>query len=226
MKKVRLIIFAKAPLAGISKTRLIPTLGEKGAAKLAKQLLLYTVNNALLSSVDSVELCVFPNPESEDWQQDDVFEQINAASKKARKHLVWSAQSDGDLGARLLHAAKQSTENDEYVLLIGTDCPSLTPKVLQQAKDELMAYNAVINPATDGGYVLLGLQSVDACLFENMPWSTSSVCTESLKRMQSLQWNVSLLSVLHDIDESEDLQWLPESWPDRNSYCPKPLVGE
>ena len=221
MKKVRLIIFAKAPLAGISKTRLIPTLGEKGAAKLAKQLLLYTVNNALLSSVDCVELCVFPKPQSADWQQDDVFEKINSASKKARKKLEWTAQSDGDLGARLLHAAKRSTENGEYVLLIGTDCPSLTPKVLQQAKEELSAYDAVINPATDGGYVLLGLQSVDACLFENMPWSTSSVCTESLKRIQGLQWNVSLLSVLHDIDEPEDLQWLPESWPDRSFYCPE-----
>lgn len=219
MKKVRLIIFAKAPLAGISKTRLIPKLGEKGAAKLAKQLLLHTVNSALLSPVDCVELCVFPKPESEDWQQDDVFEQINTASKKVRKPLVWTSQSNGDLGARLLHAAKRSTESDEHVLLIGTDCPSLTPKVLQQAKDELTAYNAVINPATDGGYVLLGLQSVDTCLFENMPWSTSSVCTESLKRMQGLQWNVSLLSVLHDIDEPEDLQWLPENWPDRDLYC-------
>lgn len=219
MKKVRLIIFAKAPLAGISKTRLIPKLGEKGAAKLAKQLLLHTVNNALLSPVDCVELCVFPKPESEDWQQDDVFEQINTASKKVRKQLVWTSQSSGDLGARLLHAAKRSTENDEHVLLVGTDCPSLTPKILQQAKDELTAYNAVINPATDGGYVLLGLQSVDESIFENMSWSTSSVCTESLKRMQSLQWNVSLLSVLHDIDEPEDLQWLPENWPDRDSYC-------
>lgn len=220
MKKVRLIIFAKAPLAGISKTRLIPTLGASGAAKLAKQLLLHTVNNALLSSVDSVELCVFPEPESKDWQQDDVFEQINSASKKARKDLVWSAQSDGDLGARLLHAAKRSTDNDEHVLLIGTDCPALTPKVLQRAKDELAVYNSVINPATDGGYVLLGLQAVDACLFENMPWSTSSVCIESLKRIQGLQWSVSLLSVLHDIDEPEDLQWLPENWPDRDFYCP------
>lgn len=218
MNNVRLIIFAKAPSSGMSKTRLIPALGEYGAAKLAKQLLLNTINNALLSPIESIELRVFPNPASSQWQEDDVFTLINTMSKNAGKKIVWSEQCDGDLGARLMHAAERSTQKGEHVLLIGTDCPSLTPDVLKRAHDELMLSDAVIHPASDGGYTLLGLQSVQASIFENIAWSTPTVFSQTIDSMKKLGWRIHELPVLHDIDEPDDLQWLPNDWPDRELY--------
>lgn len=200
MKSVRIIIFAKAPVAGLAKTRLIPALGEQGAANLAKKLLQHTVMQAHCTDVGIVELCVTPSLHHEVWNELSI-----------PKSIEWSEQGEGDLGARMASAASLANLRGESVLLIGTDCPSLTADVLRRAVHALDTHDSVLVPAFDGGYVLLGLNKFDPSLFFNMTWSVNTVAQETRRRIHDLAWSLKLLNMLHDIDNPEDLQQLPVS---------------
>lgn len=198
---IRIVIMAKAPVAGFAKTRLIPALGAQGAAKLAKKMLLHTVETALASKLGIVEICATPDPTDSVWQ--------NLALPS---QLSWSSQGDGDLGERMARAAARTTHHGEIILLIGTDCPAITVFTLHAAAEALHHQNASLIPTFDGGYSLLGLKKFDPALFDGMLWSTSAVGQETLRRMQQLGWRVNVLPTLHDIDEPTDLQHLPTAW--------------
>lgn len=201
MKPVRIVIFAKAPLAGLAKTRLIPALGQQGAAELAQRLLAQTLHEALISQVGPVELCVTPSAVQAVWE-------TLAISRTVHR----TDQGDGDLGERMARAAKRVVDAGESILLIGTDCPQLDAAQLQQAARALQFADATLVPAFDGGYVLLGLNRFDTRVFSGMAWSTSSVATDTMSRMKQLEWRVEILPMLHDIDEPSDLKWLPKTW--------------
>ena len=125
-----------------------------------------------------------------------------------------TAQEGGDLGARMARVARRVTEPtqaaDISVLLIGTDCPALTAPLLQQAAQQFELHDAVMLPAHDGGYVLLGLKSPCPELFDHMPWSTSTIAFETLRRMAAANMRVWQGPTLHDIDEPADLQHVPD----------------
>jgi rSAM/selenodomain-associated transferase 1 len=209
MNKVRLIVFAKAPVAGFAKTRLIPALGSEGAARLAKHLLLNTLQNGLEANFDVMEFCTSPSPEDKVWQNLALLPAISQS-------VVWSAQGEGDLGARLARASRRAINNGEAVLLIGTDCPQLSPAILRQAADRLEHADAVIIPASDGGYTLLGLNRFHKSLFKNINWSTETVFTDTVQRLKNMMWSVEVMAELHDIDLPSDLCWLPNGWLPNN----------
>lgn len=193
-----IVVIAKAPVAGFAKTRLIPALGAEGAAELAAKMLRHTLDTALASQLGTVEICATPDPTDPVWQ-----------NLGLPNNLSWSSQGDGDLGERMARAAAHTTRNGETVLLIGTDCPAIDVSTLREAAEALQQYDACLIPTFDGGYALLGLKKFDAKLFDDMPWSTSTVAQETLKRMQQFGWQVNVLPTLHDIDEPTDLQYLP-----------------
>ncbi|MBI3285627.1 MAG: TIGR04282 family arsenosugar biosynthesis glycosyltransferase [Burkholderiales bacterium] len=209
MKAVRIVIIAKAPLAGFAKTRLIPALGSQGAAALARRLLAHTLSCALDARLGQVELCVTPSALDTVWQTLPVSEDMRAA-------LHWSEQGEGDLGVRLVRAAQRTIEGGESVLLIGTDCPALGATELQQAALALQSADATLFPTADGGYALLGLKRFHPSLFEGIAWSTDSVAFETLCRIARLGWSVQSHPMLHDIDEPADLKWLPQDWLEEN----------
>lgn len=198
---VRIVIMAKAPIAGFAKTRLIPALGAEGAAQLAQKMLSHTLATALASKLGVVEICATPDPTDPAWQNLDL-----------PSNIVWSAQGDGDLGERMARAAVRTTRGGEAVLLIGTDCPAINVFTLHEAAQALHDYDASVLPTYDGGYALLALKRFDNRLFENMPWSTSTVALETLQRMVEMDCEVKLLQTLHDIDEPLDLAQLPVEW--------------
>ena len=200
MKPLRIVIFAKAPLAGMCKTRLIPALGADGAAMLARQLLDHALAQAMSAGIGTVELCMTPDND-EFWQ-----------SVALPASIVRSAQGDGDLGQRLARASQGVIERGEAVLLIGTDCPALDAACLRHIASALMEVDAVMVPAADGGYAALGLNHFHQAVFSNIAWSTDSVAFETLCRFGGLGWSVQQLPMLHDVDEPIDLQWLPDSW--------------
>lgn len=182
----RIVIFAKAPVAGQAKTRLIPALGAQGAAR------------PLASGVGPVELCVTPAPDDPVW-----------SGLAPQATLNWSDQGDGDLGSRMARAAQRALEAGEPVLLMGTDCPELTTARIQAAAASLTVADTTLVPAFDGSYVLLGLNRFDASLFAGIAWSTATVAQETRHRVEQLGWSLQTLPTLHDIDEPADLQWLP-----------------
>lgn len=201
MKPVRVVIFTKAPLAGLAKTRLIPALGQQGAAELAQRLLLHTLREALAAQVGPVELCVTPSGDHPVWQ-----------TLALPNSVPLTEQGEGDLGDRMARAARRVLDAGESVALIGTDCPQLDAAQLQQAANALQHAHATLLPAFDGGYVLLGLNQFDASVFSGIAWSTDSVARVTLQRLEKLNWQVHTGPTLHDIDEPPDLQWLPPAF--------------
>ena len=197
-----IILFAKFPAQGMAKTRLQPALGIEGAAQMAHKLLLHSIEQAVATGF-TVELCVSPAPTDPCWQA------LNLPDS-----LQWSAQADGDLGLRMLTASQQALARFEHVILIGTDCPSLTTIRIRQAAQQLETQDSVMIPAFDGGYVLFGFKQVAARLFSTIEWSTASVAKVTQQRLAELSWSVALLAPLPDIDEPEDLCYLPNGWLD------------
>jgi uncharacterized protein len=200
MKPLRIVIMAKAPRAGLAKTRLIPALGADGAAQLAQRMLQHALCEAIAAGLGPVELCRTPD-EDASWQG------INLPAG-----ITLSAQGDGDLGARMERVAARVIAAGEALLLIGTDCPALNADVLRQIAACLHAADAVMVPASDGGYVALALRRHDAQLFSDIRWSTASVAMEQRTRIAQLGWSLASLPPLHDIDEPADLQNLPPEW--------------
>ncbi len=202
MKIHRIVIFAKAPRAGFAKSRLIPALGADGAARLAQRMLEHTVSQALYAGVGPTELCMTP-------ADDPIWQQISLPL-----HLGRTDQGEGDLGERMARACQRVIGAGEAIILTGTDCPQLDTKCLQQIAEALEQSDVAIVPTSDGGYAALGLNRFDPVLFSDIQWSTDTVARETLRRITTLQWSVSTLPVLHDIDEVADLALLPSDWPE------------
>ena len=195
----RLIIFAKAPVPGSAKTRLIPALGAAGAAALAHRMLDRALRNALAAQVQSVELCMTPAPGHAVWQHVALPQRVQC-----------TAQADGDLGERMAQAMGCNTGHGHRpVLLMGTDCPGLSTDLINETARQLQAHDAVIVPVADGCYSLIGLKLHCPALFTQMVWSTSTVVHETLQRMAALSLSVWQGPMQHDIDEPADLQHLP-----------------
>ncbi len=194
MMRTRIVIFAKAPVPGKVKTRLVPALGEIGAARLAHEMLLATIAAAIAARLSTPELCVAPDHTDPEWQQ-----------FLPDSGIRLSDQGDGDLGERLMRAAKRVLLAGETVLLIGTDCPGLERDKLTAAAAELLNNDAVIHPTLDGGYALLGLRRFDASVFTDIAWSGPTVAADTISRVEALGWSLSIGETLRDIDVPADL---------------------
>lgn len=195
-----ILILAKAPRAGLAKTRLIPALGPQGAAALAERLLKHAINEALSAELGPVTLLRTPDEVSA-W--DDIPLPIR---------LNTGPQGDGDLGARLARGAARVLADGHGVILMGTDCPALTRDRLRAMAVALAAHDAVITPVADGGYAALALRRFHPTLFQGIDWSTPRVAQQTRERIQALGWSLSEQPGLWDIDEPDDLRHLPGHW--------------
>lgn len=189
-----LIVLAKAPRPGLAKTRLVPALGEAGAAGLARWLLDRTMGAALEAGLGAVELCTAPDA------TDPAF-----VAWGARPGVVLAPQGDGDLGARMDRALARALRAHGRALLIGTDAPRLDAALLREAAQALDGHDAVFVPAHDGGYALVGLRRPAPGLFADMPWSTPMVMALSRERVRAAGLRHAELASLHDIDVPADL---------------------
>lgn len=202
----QLLIFAKTPLPGAVKTRLIPALGAQGAADIATRMLHYTLDWALELERHHTEvrvrLWVAPDPGHLFW--------LNIA--REHPQVCLHEQRGVDLGARMKNAAREVTAQGDCVLLIGTDCLQLNGPLVKQAIQALQDHDAVIAPTRDGGYALLGLRKLHSRVFDDIPWSTEQVFDITCAHFAALGWDVHCLPQLQDIDEPTDLALLPQSW--------------
>jgi rSAM/selenodomain-associated transferase 1 len=199
-RRVELIVLAKAPVAGLAKTRLIPALGAAGAAQLAERLLAHAVAAGMAAGFDAVELCGSPDAGHP------------AFARLAARHagLRLAAQGEGDLGARMHCALARRVAAGAHVLLIGSDAPALDAAMLRAAAQALARHDAVFVPAHDGGYALVGLARLAPMLFTDMAWSTPRVMAETRERARATGLRWAELPPVADIDEPADLVHLPD----------------
>ena len=174
--RTKVIVFARAARAGRVKTRLIPLLGEQGAARLHARLLRRALATAVESSLGPVEL----------W--------------------TTRRQRGADLGARMHHAFARSLRRAKRVVLIGADCPVLRGSDLHQAARWLAGgADAVFAPAEDGGYALIALRRVSPRLFDGVDWGGGRVMSQTRERLRALGWRWRELPEVWDVDRPEDV---------------------
>jgi rSAM/selenodomain-associated transferase 1 len=192
--RTTVIVFAKAPVAGFAKTRLIPALGPRGAAELAERLMNATLAHAVAAQLGTVELCVTPDLSHRAF-----------ADAVARHGVRLTDQGDGDLGERMARAFERVLRAQPRALLIGTDAPGLDAAYLRAAAQALHGHDAVFGPAADGGYVLVGLKQPQPRLFLGLRWSHDQVLAHTRARLAQSNLRHAELPVLHDVDEPADL---------------------
>lgn len=202
MTNERLIIFTRYPEPGKTKTRMIPALGEVGAANLQRQMTEYTLIK------------------TRDWQSNRClslevyFAGGNESLMQAwlGNDLVYRQQSKGDLGQRMMSALQQSfADQMTKVVMIGIDCPDVNQRLINEAFDQLNHHDLVLGPAADGGYYLVGLSHFIPDLFTDIQWGTSQVFSKTKEIAKNLQLSTYYLSVLHDVDCPKDLHFWNKS---------------
>jgi hypothetical protein len=206
------IVFAKAPVAGLAKTRLMPALGANGSAALARRMLRHTLAQAVVAGVGPVELCAAP---------DASHASLREAAAECGAAL--SEQGAGDLGLRMHRAFTRHLAHGGQALLVGTDAPALDAAVLRTAAQALEDHDAVFVPALDGGYALVGLRRADPRWFADMRWSHACVMHDTRERLRAAGVRWTELSPVADIDEPADLVHLPRGWrADLPAGAPQP----
>lgn len=194
-KPAALIVFARAPVPGRCKTRLIPAYGATGAARLQRLLAAKALALAATSGLDA-----------ELWGAPDCGHAFFHASRRQRG-LRLRRQRSGDLGRKMGHAINvRLREGHATALLIGTDCPALTVADLIAAVSALKTHDCVLQPATDGGFVLIGARRPVHTALRGVDWSSGRELAQTCQRMRRLGFSVALMPPRWDVDQSADVR--------------------
>ncbi len=194
MSKNLLIIFVKNPELNKVKTRLAKSVGGQNAL---------TVYHKLLEHTHATAAAMEMPAEKQVWYSSKIDRTDLWESGDFEKHL----QQGESLGARMEKAFRDAFETGyARVVIIGSDCPDLQPSHLDEAFGSLEQNDAVVGPAEDGGYYLLGLSSFTSTVFRNIEWSGPSVLNETMDRLQKKNFTVHKLERLNDIDTLDDLK--------------------
>ncbi len=197
---VAIAILARAPIPGLAKTRLIPAIGAHAAAVLQERLTERTVETAAAADTGPLTLWCSPDVDRASFQD-----------LAPRFPMVLKQQPDGDLGDRMLGAI--AAQNGP-TLVIGTDCPALTPEHLRAAAAALDNADVVLIPAEDGGYVLIGAREPHPQMFDGIAWGISSVLAETRTRIATLGLTAIELPALWDVDTEADLDRFERMFPE------------
>ncbi|MBN2321440.1 MAG: TIGR04283 family arsenosugar biosynthesis glycosyltransferase [Acidobacteria bacterium] len=194
-----ILIFTRFPVPGQVKTRLVPALGQKEAARLHRrmtELILARVRSIRSESVPrDIEIAVcYSGARRQDFRA------------WLGRDIQYVRQSSGDIGKRM-QAAFQSAfhRGAKHVLAVGSDIPDLSCGILGKALLGLQDHDTVLGPATDGGYYLIGMKSPHPELFVNKDWGTARVCDQTRSAIRDLALTLTELPVLQDMDRPEDL---------------------
>lgn len=190
-----LIIFIRNPEYGKVKSRLAATMGNAKALKIYKELLRHT--REVTIHIDARRHLFY----SEDIRSDDEW-----LSSDYEKQL----QASGDLGDKMRQAFETVLQSSKKAIIIGSDCPQITPEHINNAIALLENHDIVIGPSLDGGYYLLGMKSLHIELFDDMTWSTDSVYSETIERITMKGLSYGTTETLSDVDHERD--WIKWGW--------------
>ena len=190
MTKEALIIFIKNPVLGKVKTRLAATVGNDKALEIYGLLQSHT-NKVTRSLIEDKWLFYSEQVEVNDlWDNDRYHKQV---------------QHGDNLGEKMLNAFQHCFDlGYEKVCIIGSDMMDITTSIIENAFLQLETNDAIIGPAIDGGYYLLGMKKLHTPVFLNKDWSTESVFTNTLADFKKNDLAYYTLPFLNDIDTEED----------------------
>ena len=172
--RLRIAVLARSPVAGQVKTRLIPRLGAAGAARLQAALTRRALQRA----------CALPDANVVLWVAGPI-DHAFIVQCQCDWPIEVRAQPDGDLGVRMLAAIEDGAINEAAVLVIGTDCPAQTSADLAAARLALAEHELVVQPAHDGGYVLIGMREARPEIFSDIAWGSAQVLAVTMARARA-----------------------------------------
>ena len=190
-----ILLFIKAPLKGRIKSRLAASIGRDAALEIYQRFVLDTIDTVGTLAIP-LRICFYP-PDAGKVIRTWLGNELNCIPQ----HGI-------DLGERMEWAFEQVfQEGHDRAVLIGSDIPELSKAVMREAMTALDSNGAVLGPAADGGYYLIGFTAKTflPSLFRNITWSTNTVCDETLGKLRRSGQQVHLLPKLHDVDTKEDL---------------------
>jgi rSAM/selenodomain-associated transferase 1 len=199
---VRIAVFAKAPVPGAVKTRLAGVLDAAAAAQLHGRLVRHALATARAAQAGAVELWCAPDADHPFF-----------ASCAREFDVALECQQGDDLGERMAHAFNRTLASGAALVIIGGDCPELTGADLAAAVAALRGHDAVVAPAEDGGYVLIGLSTPAPSLFAGVSWSTAAVMEQTRERLAAAGLRWTELRTFHDLDRPEDYRRLLGRFP-------------
>lgn len=211
---MEILIFARYPVAGKCKTRLIPKLGAVGAALTHRRM---TENIVRISSDCGNDISVTV-----------CFTGASKAKFRAwlGTDLNYRKQPRGDLGARLRKAfATAFHAGSERVVVVGSDVPGITSAILSQALSSLKNHDVALGPTNDGGYYLIGMNRPHPELFRGMDWGEENVCNQTRDAIATLKLKSSELTTLNDVDRPEDLESLLDDPRFRDIFSKETLLS-
>lgn len=187
--KVRLIVFAKAPVAGRVKTRLARGIGVAAATAWYRRSLIRILTILRRAGLDC-EIAAAPSVAA-----------FRAASCIPGRITT---QAMGDLGRRMALAAKAARGP---CVIVGADIPGLSPAIVRRAREMIRRYDLVLGPARDGGYYLVGVRSPAHVfrLYDRVRWSSEHALADTLANAPK-HWRIALLPMLDDVDVAADLK--------------------
>lgn len=203
MMHAELILFAKTPVAGQVKTRLIPDLDEQGAADLAGALIEESVRNSVESWPGRVSLQVWPDTGHQ------CFETL-----RRRHGITLARQAEGDLGAKMFQALNDAHQRGAAAAVMGCDVPHCPAETHRTAHAFLAQGRSIIGPSDDGGYYLIGINPPERKCFERIGWGGSKVFDTTLRRAASAGIDLIVLQQLNDIDTMADIEALRQTHPE------------
>ena len=201
---IPLVLFAKAPIAGKVKTRLMSHCSAEQAADIAELLMEASIQRACEAWPGDVYLSAWLDLEHAFFKE-----------MLQRYPITITQQCEGDLGEKMRHALATF---GYPCAVMGCDAPHITISSLEQAYDLLRTGRSVIGPSEDGGYYLLGLCGGADVLFEAMPWGGDQVLGKTLLSASSIGLTLSELSQLNDVDEWRDLLYAAQKVPSLHAY--------
>ncbi len=213
MQNECLIFYVKLPKEGYVKTRLAQDIGNEHAVNLYRCFIL-DLTSTLQKLSQDVIFCYSPQ-DAESFFRSWLGDKFD--SSFGHNGFNYVPQSDADLGTRMRHSFEQAFKNGyKRAVLIGSDSPDLPKEILELAFVKLKTYDAVIGPATDGGYWLIGFNSKGFCpsVFEQISWSSETVFGETMKKLSQTKSSVALLPKWIDIDNYDALfRWYESQKP-------------
>jgi rSAM/selenodomain-associated transferase 1 len=191
-----LLVFIKNPIKGQVKTRLASSVGNEEALRIYNELLNHTRKETSDLACNKLVCYSHYIEDNDEWQ---------------KAGFIPYLQHGDDLGERMSNAFDEAFENNHKVVIIGSDCPQMSTAMIQTAFDALSNNPIVVGPTFDGGYYLLGMSRFFPELFQNIEWSTDSVCQITIKKAKEIyQITPSMLARLSDVDYIED--WKKYGW--------------
>ncbi len=197
----RIIVFVKYPRENAVKTRLAHDIGARRAAELSRLMAMDAVDAAMETGG---EVVVAFTPDGN----------AGAFAEWLGRDVLFEAQGTGDIGARMLRSFESAfAAGATAAVLVGSDIPDLSADIIDRAFALLAVHDAVLGPAADGGYYLIGFSRAGFLpdVFGGMRWSTALVAVRTLDILRDSGKNCALLPKLRDIDTLNDLRsWMSD----------------